>query len=572
MTTKFSIFNFQFSIFIVVIILLAIFLRFYSLSSVPPSASLDEVSIGWNAYSILQTGGDEYGIKFPLLLRAYDDFRPALYVYTVIPFVKLFGLEVLSVRLPSVILSIFSIVGVYFLVRELIFIHLGGAAQQHPRGGRMDSSGVKRVNIIAFFSSFLLTISPWHIYISRLGHETNLAFALSIFAIFFFLKFINTYKNIYIYGSSILLALSFYAYQAEKIFIPLMVIFLALIFRNELLIKKKQLLIAVALSLVILIPVLHETLSSNGLIRLKGTSAFDTNQSIYIQAAENRLVAKKDGDLLKELINNNRVVSLNIFAQNYISHFNPQWLFTNKLDDFKAPNVGLLYIWELPLILIGLFFLFSKNFEKKKRITILGWIIMSPVAASITTGSPHAMRAYNFLPTFQILSAIGLVFIYSIIKNDIVKKTFILCLSIIILGYTLYFFKQYFFVFPKEHSDSFQYALQGAVKFVVENEDKYDKVVFSNHGNLYQSYMFFLFGSVYDPRLYNEEGGSVSGGFAETHMFGKYIFRPIKWMDEMKDPNILYVGNVDDFPQNLDSIKTYDYLDEEIGVKIVKGG
>src|SRR5438046_1183056 len=93
----------------ILILLIAIFFRCYQLSKIPPSPSLDEVSIGYNAYSILNTGKDEYGYHFPLLLRAYDDWRPALYVYMVIPFVKLFGLTVFAVRLPSVLLSFITI-------------------------------------------------------------------------------------------------------------------------------------------------------------------------------------------------------------------------------------------------------------------------------------------------------------------------------------------------------------------------------------------------------------------------------------------------------------------------------
>src|SRR3990170_6255987 len=172
MTTKFLIFNFKFLI-LTGIVFIAIFFRFFLLGNVPPSASLDEASVGWNAYSILKTGGDEYGSKFPLLLRAYDDWRPALYAYTVIPFVQIFDLNVVSVRLPSVILSVLTVVGVYFLVRKLFGQEVKSiTANAGSRcGGTIQNS---KVEIIALFSTFLLAISPWHIYISRLGHEANL--------------------------------------------------------------------------------------------------------------------------------------------------------------------------------------------------------------------------------------------------------------------------------------------------------------------------------------------------------------------------------------------------------------
>ena len=102
------------------IILIAVFFRFYNLSGVPPQPTVDEVSIGYNAYSILKTGADEYGARFPILLRAYDDWRPALYVYLVIPFIALFDLNVIAVRFPSVILSTLSVIAVYFLLKELL--------------------------------------------------------------------------------------------------------------------------------------------------------------------------------------------------------------------------------------------------------------------------------------------------------------------------------------------------------------------------------------------------------------------------------------------------------------------
>ena len=175
---------------LLIILAVAIFFRFYGLNQVPPSASLDEASIGYNAFSILRTGADEYGTKFPILLRAYDDWRPALYVYLVIPFVKILGLNVLAVRLPSVILSVLTVVAVYFLVKKLLR------------------------NDVALLTAFLLVVSPWHIYISRLGHEVNAGLAFFIFAMLFVF-----WRKVY--PAAIFFLLSFISFQSEKIFIPI---------------------------------------------------------------------------------------------------------------------------------------------------------------------------------------------------------------------------------------------------------------------------------------------------------------------------------------------------------------
>lgn len=532
---------------LIVIVFLAVVLRAYQLSAVPPSASLDEVSIGWNAYSILNTGGDGYGYKFPILLRAYDDWRPALYVYFVVPFIKFLGLNVLAVRLPSAIFGTIAVLATYFLVTELF-------------------TKYKYKKNLAFLSTFLFAVSPWSVYISRLGHEANAGFAFGIFAIVFFLKFKNSLKNIYIYLSSIFFALSFYAYQSEKIFIPLIALTLGVLFRKKLLQAKLHVIFAALIALAILLPVIKETLSPNGLIRLRGTNAFDITQPIYVNAANERLEAKQNKDLIREILSNNRIISSQIFFENYISHFNPKWLFTNSgKDDFKAPGVGLLYLFELPFILIGLIFLLSRSFDKEVKIFLMIWILISPVAASISTGAPHVMRSYNFLPTFQILSSLGLLYMFSFIKKERTRKLFVLAVAVIVTSSIYYFYKQYFIAFPKEQSSSFQYSLSKAVPYVLQNNTKFNKVVFSNRRNLSQSYMFFLFYSKYDPILYQKEGGTKSGGFEQIHKIGKYEFQIIDLKKISK--NVLYLGNPSESPTESDfAVKNFKDLDGNTSV------
>ena len=243
------------------IILLASFLRLNSLNSVPPSASVDEVSIGYNAYSILQTGKDEYGAKFPIILRAYDDWRPALYVYLVVPFVKLFGLSVFAVRFPSVILSVLTVVATYFLTKELF----------------------KNSLKIPEVASLLLAISPWHIYISRLGHEVNAGLSFFIFGFLFFLLR-RSYLSVLFFG------LSFISYQSEKFFIPLFVLILVFLYKKVFFEQKKSFIIATFLGFIILIPFIKETLSPNALIRLKGTNLFNSQQDRFYDESKKLLL------------------------------------------------------------------------------------------------------------------------------------------------------------------------------------------------------------------------------------------------------------------------------------------
>lgn len=520
------------------ILILAIFFRFYQLSSVPPSASLDEVSLGWNAYSILQTGKDEYGNIFPILLRAYDDWRPALYVYFVIPFIKLFGLNVLSVRLPSVIFSVLTIIAAYFLVKELFKVK--------PREFPDFFNG----NNLGLGTAFLLAISPWHIYISRLGHEVNLGLSFLVFGVLFFIK-----KEIYL--SALFFLLSFVSYQTEKIFIPILLIGTFFIFKSDILNMRKKILVSIIISLTALTPFIKESLKPSALIRFTGTNVFESSQHRFI---EQSLLLKKavlEKDIIGQIVYNRRFITAQIFAEGYLSHFDPLWLFTNPSGDrHKIPDIGLLYLIEVPLVIIGIYILIKYRFNTKSKKLIWLWFFTAPIAASLTTETPHALRSLVFLPTWQIFSALGLLFILTIFKKKFIKRIVFTSFAAVFLFSVFYLYKQYFFVFPKEHSHSFQYSLYQAIPEILKLEGSYDKIIFSNENRLGQSYMFFLFYSRYNPKFYQ---GSISGGYGSTHKFGKYEFRPFRILDEEGDNN-LYIGNVLDFPKGKEDVRRYKKL------------
>lgn len=556
------------------ILLVAVFFRLYLLDSVPPSPSLDEVSIGYNAYSIIRTGADEYGIKFPMLLRAYDDWRPAMHVYLSIPFVAILGLSTLAVRLPSAILSILTVLATYFLVKELFSINskyqtLNPKQTKRPNNQNFKNSlEIRNLKFdIPIIATAMLAISPWHIYISRLGHEVNAGLAFLVFAMLFFFK-----KRIYL--ASLFFTLSFISYHPEKVIIPIFIVSLAILFRKELLEMKKKVLFSILIAVVIAFPFIRETLSPNGLIRLQGTNIFSSNQERFIEQSRLLLKAVESENFFGQVAYNRRVLMASIFLENYVSHFNPFWIFTNPSSDrHKVPEIGLLYLWEAPLIVLGIIFLLFGSFDRRVKILIAVWIFSSPLASSLTTDAPHAMRAYTMLPMPQFLASVGFYktfrYLYKrklLLNLGSVMGTFVLGISILTLH------NKYFLVFAQEQSSSFQYALSKSIFYVLDNEKSYDKIIFSNKDNLYQSYMFFLFNSRYDPVQYLKQGGTKSGGYDKTHAFGKFEFRPIDQKIEKIEKDTLYIGNPSEFSSDNGSIASFKYLNGVEGIRIVKGG
>src|SRR3989338_286967 len=97
---------------IILILLLAAFLRFYKIDQVPPSLSWDEVSIGYNAYSILKTGKDEWGEAYPLAFKSFGEYKYPIHIYASVASIYFFGLNEFALRFPS---ALFGVINIFLL-------------------------------------------------------------------------------------------------------------------------------------------------------------------------------------------------------------------------------------------------------------------------------------------------------------------------------------------------------------------------------------------------------------------------------------------------------------------------
>src|SRR3989344_5981527 len=203
------------------IVILAVVLRFYQLGQNPPSLDWDETAHGYNAYSILKTARDEYGYKFPLSFRSFDDYKPPIYTYLVVPAVAAFGLNDFAVRLPSATLGVLAVIFTYLMAYELF-----------------------KNRTIAFLSSLFLAISPWHLQFSRVAFETNSAVFWSVLGTWAFLRGIRA-KGLKITAWMSLTALAFganlFMYHNARVFIPIYSLALIILFWQKLIASKKYL-------------------------------------------------------------------------------------------------------------------------------------------------------------------------------------------------------------------------------------------------------------------------------------------------------------------------------------------
>lgn len=526
-----------------IILILASILRLTKIDSVPISPDWDEVSLGYNAYSILQTGKDEYGKFLPVVLRSYDDYKPALYSYLAIPAISLLGLNVQAVRIPSAFFGVLAVLGTFLLVRELF----------------------KR-NDLALLSSFLLAISPWHIQFSRVAFESSIGLTFNIFAALFFLKGLK--RPVLLIVSAALMALNLYVYQSEKVFTPLLLLILIVVFRKEFLkIPKKFIVSAIFVGLLISLPmVFYLFTNKNSLERARGVSIFSGEYPIG--EAKKTLDDEKNNDKLGFIFDNRRVFYGKQIISGYLSHFDFNWLFIRgDIARHHAPDMGLLYIFELPFLLIGIYLLFKGDYKKGRNLIFL-WFLIAPIPASITSGVPHAIRTLNFLPTFQIFTALGLIYVFSKLKT---YRYYWLPFSAVILFGLFnfsYYLDQYFIQQNIFNAKEWQYGYAQILDS--ENLKKYKKVVVSNEGYMDQSYMFFLFYLKYPPKDYQSQSEFASGGFRENHKFDKYEFRPIIWEKEIKSENVIYIGKPTDFGQDAKVLNSVSYPGGGEAIRIVQ--
>ena len=99
------------------VLLIAALLRLPALDRVPPGLFLDEASRGYDAYALLRTGADQYGVRWPLFAEGLDDYTPTLYTVLVIPSVALLGLTEVAVRLPAALVGIATVGTTHLLGR-----------------------------------------------------------------------------------------------------------------------------------------------------------------------------------------------------------------------------------------------------------------------------------------------------------------------------------------------------------------------------------------------------------------------------------------------------------------------
>lgn len=539
------------NILIVVILAIAFFLRIYSLGVIPPGLTNDEADIGYDAYSILHTGRDQWGQFLPTTsFKGFGDYRLPLYTYLVLPVVMVFDLTAFSVRLPSAIFGTISVLLIYFLAKKIF-----------EKTGLQSSS-------IGLFSALLFAISPWSMGLSRIGIESNVAITIILAALLAF--FYSFKKPILLILSSILFSLTLYTYTSYAMFTPLVIVMCAVFYRKELKRFKKTLVISSVIFIISIVPLLLFKSTAN--VRATQIAFFNNVDSIGLLANLN----DKRGScsqvypvFICKITQNKQLVFADTFVRNYLNHFSASTLYLNGTSNQYSilPARSLFYTIELLFLLGGILFAFlTKN---KSLFFLLTLLVLAPIPDALTSDG-HYSRASNMMPFVYLIESVGFVYLWNNVAKS--RQIFSYTVRIVISSFLLFSFLSllvsYYSYFPKYYSTFTQFGYEQWAQMINENKNNYKRIYLSLEGNDTKQYVYYLFYSKYDPKKFQNKDGVLwstsSGGWVSVDKIDNLYFvdriPSEQKLNYMKNQKVLLVTNPVGLPkefniQNVQQVK-----------------
>ncbi|KKQ27043.1 MAG: hypothetical protein A3H17_02820 [Candidatus Levybacteria bacterium RIFCSPLOWO2_12_FULL_37_14] len=452
-------------IILALIVLIGIFLRFWQLGSIPSGSTNDEVAYIYNAYSIAITSKDIAGNFLPISFNLFNSFSPVA-VYIMSPFVGILGLSLFTARLPFALIGIAEIFLIFLIAKKITNNYY-----------------------IALSAAFVLSVSPWHLQFSRVSYDGILALFFYLLGIYVFLKKKDRGN---INWSLPAFLLGFYSYHGTKIFMLLFIPALLLIFRNQIMGRKKEVFIFITGIILIILSFFYVVYSQNvnrqNVLLVKNISTISS--VVNTERAYNSAQP-----VLRNILSNKVLTFLRIMRENYLEAFSPQFLFLygetgDNEEIFGIGHRGVMYIIELPLLLFGIVYIL--RIKKLRNFLILG-LLIAPIPSVITVDKSYGMRSIMMLPFLSIIAGCG---IYEIcIKFREMKKTYsVVFISAFVLLYAfliLEYLYQYHYRYGIYGAEAWLRSSRDVSEYIAQEKDKYKQVYIANEGGLLMQYALF---------------------------------------------------------------------------------
>lgn len=529
---------------LIIILALGLFLRIYKLGTFPSGFLWDEAALGYNAYSILETGKDEYGNQFPLIFKSFGDYKPGFYVYAAIPSIAIFGLNEFSTRLPSAIAGVIAIYLLYVLVKKNTNNHN-----------------------LALISAFVLAINPWHLNFSRGSWELNVMLTETLAMLICFQLYIERNKKVWLFGAIVFLIASLFTYQAAKIMSPLLLIIYWYFNQGKNWHKKYINLFFLGGVIITLLLFIGLTFSGGNSNRLKAMSLFSYPRSP--DEASSILGQDNGKQTIFTIFHSPLVFFTRSVSGRYLNHFTGKFLFID--GDWPNPRQGvvyhgLFYFIDIIFIVLGLWLLVKNKITPFSRCMLL-WLFIAPIPSALSRDSVSSVRSFTMIIPLVYLIANGIYwFVLSIkyyvsgitcfrstnTKYQITITSLMVCCLFIIVLY-LFSLIRFADLYLNHNSRIIAqdrlYGYRQAVEAIIEKGKTKDKIIFTpKYG---QPYIFYLFYSQYDPKLYQQQAKlkeNPYGDVGQVERIDNIEFRQVYWPSDRNVGNSLLIGTDEELP------------------------
>ena len=214
----------------VAILLLGIFARTWEFRTLPPGLHHDEASIGMEAHYLLHYGVDRNNVSYPVHLISWGNGQNAPLAYILIPLIATLGLHAYVIRMPLLLSGIATLPFIYLIFRRTVDEKFG------------------------LFAMFCITISPWHILLSRWGVESNLLPFFFTVGYFFLLKTRDDWW--WFIPANILFAICLYIYGTTYAFMPIFILLIVVTLLRSNMLSIKQISIGLSVLFVLGLPII----------------------------------------------------------------------------------------------------------------------------------------------------------------------------------------------------------------------------------------------------------------------------------------------------------------------------
>lgn len=503
-------FNWKQIIIFLVVILIAVVLRFYQLDKIPPGLIIDEASEGYNAFSILHTGRDRYGQSLPILFRSFGSFQAPLYTYLSVVPIYLWGNSIFSIHFVS------AVSGVVLVI--ITFILFANVKKRREIG-------------LSASAAFLVAVSPWAVFFSRIGTEASLG--VTLFALSLLIFYLSLSRFWLFPLASFILGLSTHAYYSERLISILFLIGFILLFRKSLLLKKKFLILGIILFALTQIP--HLIIANSGAL---------TRRLNQVEYFSNQFFQSNSGSL-RFVPFGRPLFVIREFLSQYLAYLSPKNLFFDP-DPQAArsmPDLSVFYSWMIIPFIFGLRSLVINRLSTISKMIIL-LVILAPIPASLTRDPFSSIRSIVFLWGVTMIIALGVNYLlnfFSSIKFKALILIIIASLSFIQL------YLSYFVLLKYERSENYGFSYLELLKKIATKQDT--QFVVDSSRELGTGIRFaFLKG--YNPSSLQQVLSKQIKGqyysnfeFDEAYALDNIEARPIIWEEDIYKEQVL-VGDL----------------------------